>query len=263
MRSFQSRFFAAMSVSLLVLAFAQTSSAQRIQGFEAGDPAVTATGDASARGITEGIAPFEGSFQYVISTIRANDGGGITPFSSDALAHPGLQNFFNAINPTAADDVSISDIEGSGFYFTFTLGVGQGTGISFNYDFLTNDPTSSTGTDRAVALLYNGAAGSGTALIGGVQTIATSNNASTVLATASKFAFHTAAGYGNTFTMNLAPGTYTLAIGVFDGAPGTGDQNSALLVDNVHIVPEPSTLGIGMAGAVLLLALRRVIKKTS
>lgn len=262
MRSFPSRLWAAMSVGLLVLALVQTGRAQKIEGFEAGDPAITATGDASARGVTEGIAPLEGSFQYVISTIKTNDGGGITPFSGDAISHPGLQNFFNAINPSALDDVSVSDIEGSGFYFTFTIGVGVGTGIAFNYDFLTNDPTSSTGTDRAIALLYNGAPGSNGGLAS-IQSIATSNDASTVLLGSSKFGFHTAAGYGNTFTMNLAPGTYTLAIGVIDGAPGTADQNSAFLIDNVHIVPEPSTLGIGMAGAMLLVALRRVIKKTS
>ena len=57
-------------------------------------------------------------------------------------------------------------------------------------------------------------------------------------------------------------GVYTLGIGVMDAT--TTDGPSALLLDNIAvIVPEPSTVGLGMAGAVLLIALRRVIKKTS
>ena len=260
MRSF-SKGLAALAVALLGLAVVQSVSAQRIQGFEPGDPSVTGSGDASVRGITEGIAPKEGLFQYVLTTISSTDGSGLTPYASDALAHPGLQNFYNAINPATTDNVGLSDSEGSGAYFTFTLAA-PGT-ISFNYDFLTNEDPSAP-ADRAIAILYNGAAGSGTAIIGGVQTIATSASATTVLPTGVKFAFHTANGYNNTFSINIAAaGTYTLALGVFDISPGNADQNSALLVDNFQIVPEPSTLGLGFAGTVLLIALRRVIKKTS
>jgi hypothetical protein len=41
------------------------------------------------------------------------------------------------------------------------------------------------------------------------------------------------------------------------------DGRSGLLIDNIQVnVPEPSTVGLGIAGAVLLVALRSRIKKT-
>lgn len=255
MRSFRLRGSALTIVGLMVLALAQSGKGAT-QGFEVGDPAVTKTGDASVQGTFEGIAPPQGVNQYLITTINATDGEGLTAVSgSDAIAHPGLQNFFNAINPgTTADNVSLTDVEGSGFYFTFTLNPGQ-TGISFSYDFLTNETRATP--DTAIALLYNGAPGAGTAV--SQTTIATSNTPNSVLLAGSPFQFQT--GY-NTVTINIAtPGTYTLALGIFDR--GDGDHNSGLLVDNFQTVPEPSTLGIGIAGATLLVALRRVIKKTS
>jgi hypothetical protein len=237
-------------VGLIGLALAQSGKGAT-QGFEAGDPAVTKTGDASVQGTFEGIAPPQGVNQYLITTIAAADGEGLNPVSgSDAIAHPGLQNFFNAINATTSDNISLADVEGSGFYFTFTLNPGQ-TAISFSYDFLTNETRATP--DTAIALLYNSSA------LLSSQIVATSNTPNSVLLAGSPFQFQT--GY-NTFTINIAnPGTYTLALGIYDR--GDGDHNSGLLVDNFQTIPEPSALGLGFAGTMLLIALRRVIKKTS
>jgi hypothetical protein len=58
---------------------------------------------------------------------------------------------------------------------------------------------------------------------------------------------------------NLTPGNYTLAIGVEDAQ--TADHASGVLIDDVQLVPEPSVIGLVTAGAGLLIALRRRIKR--
>ena len=57
--------------------------------------------------------------------------------------------------------------------------------------------------------------------------------------------------------------TYTLGIAVMDAT--TTDNQSGLLVDNIVVtpVPEPTTVAFSIAGASLLMALRRRIKKTA
>jgi hypothetical protein len=73
------------------------------------------------------------------------------------------------------------------------------------------------------------------------------------------FQFHT--GY-NTLSLSLAllaPGTYTLGIGVADAQ--TADHASGLLIDDVQVVPEPSVVALAIAGAGLLIGARRRIKR--
>jgi hypothetical protein len=45
----------------------------------------------------------------------------------------------------------------------------------------------------------------------------------------------------------------------------TADNSSGLLIDNIQVtpVPEPTTIGFSVAGAALLVALRKRIKRTS
>jgi hypothetical protein len=45
----------------------------------------------------------------------------------------------------------------------------------------------------------------------------------------------------------------------------TTDNPSGLLIDNIQVtaVPEPTTIGFSVAGAALLVALRKRIKRTS
>ena len=228
------------TVALTPVAWAQ----HRVTGFESGDPAVAShLGDASTVGTFEGDAPTEGTQQYLITTISANDGDGQTPVSgSDAVAHPGLQNYMGGL--------SLADQEGSGFKLTLTVNPGEGS-ISFDWNFLTNDTRTTAGGDTAFFALYDSANN-----LVSTGNIANVTNATNVNSTGNPFAFDS--GY-HTKTISIAsPGTYTLGIGIFDRGDLT--LNSGLLVDNVQVVPEPSTVGLALGGAALLLAVRRRIK---
>ena len=232
---------------LACMVFAQTSEARKIQGFEAGDPAVTSAGDASALGTFQAEAPPEGSDQFLITSIKTGDGDSLTPVSgTNAITNASLQTFFHGI--------TLLGTEGSGVLIPFTVLAGDTT-LSFQYDFLTNEDQSngSHHNDFAFDALFN----SSNALVAGSQNTFATVNLSTLnlFGAQSPFIFHT--GY-QTLTLNisaLAPGNYTLGLGVEDRT--TSDANSGLLIDNFQIVPEPSTIGLGLAGAVLLLALRR------
>ncbi len=241
--------------AIITLASVHSSNAGGVQGFEAGDPSVTKVGDGSAQGTIEGISPPEGSNQYVITTLNQFDGEGNTSVSgTDAVAHPALQNFFNGID---SGSIALPDVEGSGFYFTFTLAPGD-MGVSFLYDFLTNEDRVSA-VDTAFYVLYSGTPGSATALTG-PTTIATFNDATNLISSPNKFTFES--GYTSTMISIASPGTYTLAIGIYD--KGDDDHNSALLVDNfTAVVPEPSTIAFCLAGAGLLGALRTRFKRKS
>jgi hypothetical protein len=225
----------------------------KVQGFEVGDPTVTKTGDASVQTTYKGVAPQEGSNQFLITTIASGDGDGLTPVSgTDAVLNSALQTFFFG--------TTLTGTEGSGFLTSFTVAPGD-TSLTFRYDFLTNESPAPFHNDFAFALLFN----SSNTLIGGVRTIITATTAQPGLSLLSDqsgpFQFHT--GY-TTFAISLVgltPGTYTLGIGIEDRT--TSDIPSGLLVDNITIVPEPSTVGLGIAGAVLLVALRRRLKKVS
>ena len=234
-----------------------TAEAGRVGGFEPGDPALTKAGDGSVQGTFQGVAPTEGTKQYLITTIASNDGDGLNPVSgTDAVPNSGagsLQSFFN--------NTGLTGTEGSGFLLPFTVSAGDQF-LTLQYDFLTNE-IAPNHNDFAFALTFNSA----NTLTGGVRTITTANleqaNLSLLSNQNGPFQFHT--GY-RTFSISLAgfaPGTYSLGVGVEDRT--TTDIPSGVLVDNVQIVPaavpEPSTIGLIIAGAVSCLAVRRRIKK--
>jgi hypothetical protein len=241
-----------MSASLGVLAcvvFAQTSEAQtrKIEGFEAGDPAFTKSGDAGNQGTYQGEAPPEGSVQYLITTVGSHTGeDNVTPQSGTAASSfSTLNSFFN--------NTTVSNEEGSGILIPFTLLSGDTT-LTFQYDFLSNEPAQGTPhNDFALEALFN----SSNTLVGSVSHFATVTGSSfSNFGAGSPFIAHT--GY-QTFSLSLvglSPGSYTLGIGVSDAT----DINhaSALLLDNVQItgVPEPTTIAFCIAGAALLGALR-------
>lgn len=242
---------------ICLLPFASQSVAQIVNGFEPGDPAVTTkVGDGSTQGTYFGVAPAQGLNQFLITTIASADGDGFSPVSgTDAVSNFTLQSFFFGVGP--------SGTEGSGFQLTFTVPDTMGApdaALTFQYDFLTNEFAPGNHNDIAYAMLFD----SSDVLLGGVQTITTANLAQPGLTLLSDqsgpFQFHT--GY-QTFSISLvglAPGTYTLGIGIQDRT--TFDIPSGLLVDNVFlIVPEASTIGLGIAGAVLLIALRSRFRK--
>ena len=226
----------------------QLSFGRVVEGFESGDPAVTSTGDGSIQGTFQGEVAPQGTHQFLITTIRAGDGDSNTPASvsgTNAVNNMTLEGFFNGL--------SLIGTEGSGVLIPFTVLAGD-TNLTLQYDFLTNEDVSSTHhNDFAFDAIFN----SSNAVVSS-STFAQVNtaNAQTLFGGGSPFIFHT--GF-QTLALNissLAPGNYTLGIGVEDMT--TSDGNSGVLLDNVQIVPEPSSIAFCIAGATLLLALRRV-----
>jgi hypothetical protein len=254
------------AVCAFSLAFAHQGIAATVEGFEPGDPPVTTSGDASTKQTYQGVVPPQGSNQFLITTINTAGVDGTDGYSNqsgtNAVSNSTLQTFFGVSG--------LVGTEGSGFKLSIIVPPGSDT-ITFQYDFLTNELPSGGGVvqhqDIAFAVLLNSA----NALVGTVRTVATPgsvdfNNPARQLTpgpiATNPFSFDS--GYG-TFTISgLAAGTYTLGIGVEDRT--TSDTPSGLLVDNIQVsssvVPEPSTVGLMIAGAASLVAARRRFKKS-
>jgi hypothetical protein len=244
----------------IICGFAHSGEAQRIQGFEPGDPAVTSTGDAGSKQAFQGVPPPEGANHYLVTTINQNGQDGTDGFfnqsGTNAVPGPTIEAFFG-------NAVSIVGTEGSAFRIN-NIVLLAGQIIRFSFDFLTNelppfpgDPNPNNDPfghlDLAFALLINS---NGTA-VGGLRTIADPRsvdfNSSSSLLTGLPFNFHT--GY-RTFEITVATsGTYSLGIGVIDRT--TSDTPSGLLIDNIQIVPEPSSIALAFAGSVLLVGILR------
>ena len=251
-----------VTAGLIACAFAPSGEAQRLGGFEPGDPAVTPSGDAGAKQTMQGIAPPEGANHYLLTTINANGLDGTDGFSSqsgsNAVSGPTLQSFFGNV-------VSIVGTEGSAFRLN-NIVIAAGQVIRFSFDFLTNelppfpgdpnpggDPVGHLDLAFAILLDSNGNA------VGGLRTIATPrsvnyNDPNDVITVGLPFNFHS--GY-MTFEVAVATaGTYSLGIGVIDRT--TSDTPSGLLVDNIEIIPEPSVFALALAGLALLCGAQRL-----
>jgi PEP-CTERM motif len=240
---------------LACMVVAQTSEARKIEGFEAGDPAFTKTGDAGNQGTYQTEAPPEGSFQFLITTIGTGNEDGALPQSGTAsVAFSTLNTFFK--------NTTVSNEDGSAILIPFNILSGD-TSLTFQYDFLSNEPAQSPArNDFAFAALFDPT----NTLVGSVNHFATvTGSLFSNFGAQSPFIAHTGP---QTFTLSLvglAPGAYTFGIGVTDVT--NIDHASGLLIDNVQVagaaVPEPSTVGLGIAGAVLMVALRSRIKRKS
>jgi PEP-CTERM motif-containing protein len=230
-----------------------------VQDFESGLPAGSTTGDAQTIGTFQGIAPAGGSNQLLLTTInQTNDG--TTPLAGagkDAVTVNSVASFVGTTIATLKFNAQNTGQEGSAFKMTLALNVGDV--VSFKYDFLTaEDPTGAPATeDFGFASLVLSGSLVNYQILGHTTTAAGSLGGPTF--------FNETGSSGNhfstyQFTITTA-GTYTLGIGIMD-AKNT-EIASGLLVDNISItaVPEPSTIGLGIAGAVLLVALRRRFKK--
>jgi len=239
-------------------AFAQLASAQTIQGFEPGDPALTATsGDAGTKTTYETQAPPQGTTQYLITTIRSTDNEDSLTNQSGADAATFLSyntNIFFGNAPAGGD--------GSGILVPFTVGPTGALELTLQYDFLSNEPGQTTiRNDFAAYGIFD----SLNALQGTVTKFVTVTSAGGALMPTfgdqSIFVFHSGITTLHISLAGLAPGNYNLALGVEDATPGA-DHASGLLIDNIAIVvPEPSTIGLGIAGMALLMALRKRFKR--
>ena len=244
------RLLCAASCLLISALLAPTTQAGKVQGFEPGDPAISSTGDVGTKGTYQSDSPTEGSFQLLLTTVGTTgmDDGVVSQSGNPAVSISALQTFFG---------LTLMGQEGSGVLIPFTVSVGD-LQLSFDYDFLSNEPFQSMPHgDYVFAAIFN----SSNALQGSASTFADVGGSTFELFGAqSPFVGHT--GY-NTMTFSvssLAPGNYQLGVGVVDVT--NVDHASGVLLDNVQIasVPEPSIPALTIAGAALLLGLRRRIK---
>ncbi len=159
---------------------------------------------------------------------------GILDFIVDATLGVG-PGFLSSAYPTAT--------EGSLLYQNVSLGAGEST-VSFDWNFLTNEGPASAFNDFAFAQLLSGGSPVGSPLVW--DTFTPFGGSGTL------YFDHT--GWNTASFSGLAAGSYTLLFGVFDATDGLVD--SALLVDRVTTVPEPS--GILLSGLAMgLVAWRR------
>ncbi len=244
----------AVLTGVLLLSLVGIARATLVEGFESGtfSGSEATKGDVGIRGTYFTIAPTEGTKQMLLTTINnTSDSPQTNQSGSDAVTVATIGTFLGE-STSLIRDGSATGFEGSAF--TINLGaLNAGDVVTLNYDFMTNeDPSGTHHNDFAFWELNSGT-------IHIFADTASSLHATNVTNTV--FAEET--GY-QTLTINiLASGTYTLGLGVMDAT--TADNSSGVLIDNIVVtpVPEPTTVAFSVAGAALLVALRRRIKKTS
>ena len=247
--------FAAI-IAITLLAMAPAGRAAVVEGFESGTTG-TNIGDVSNRTPTYGpAAPPDGSARMLLlTTINNGLDGGTQQSGTGADTAANATTFVGATsagflrNSKAGQTAAATARDTSAFKLTLgALNVGDV--ITFDYNFLTSDNNDTT-NDFAFYTL-NGATSN-------VPIIADTANAIAVFGGGTPFNLQS--GWG-TVTINVSTAAnYTLAIGVSDAANSTGA--SGLLIDNISVapIPEPSTFGLIVAGAISFVAVRRRMKK--
>jgi hypothetical protein len=204
-----------------------------------------------------------GNGQLLLTTINtstANTPDSVAGYTSQFVGKNAVApgSFFDGFAP---NDVGTTGKEGSG-YKLINLSLTAGQVLSFDYDFLTQEPAGVGGGGNKDFAFYTLS----------IAHPATSNTAfadtftSLLMGTTGvNNPFGSETGYNTVNIPITTTGTYTLTIGVMDaGNISTDDSPSALLVDNIQTnaaVPEPSTLGLLFAGAAGFAAVRRRIRK--
>ncbi|HJT80861.1 MAG TPA: PEP-CTERM sorting domain-containing protein, partial [Chthoniobacterales bacterium] len=245
----KSSFFA---VATFVVCAVGPAYAGKVQGFETGEPAVVSTGDAGKVGTFQGQAAPEGSMQFLLTTIgsMSNEDSLTSQSGVFAVANSALQTFFG---------IGLTGNQGSGVLIPFTVAAGD-TFLTLQYDFLTNELFQSTPRDDfAFGAIFNAS----NVLQGAVNDFASVNAPPAtfgLFGAQTPFQFHTGLQTLSFSLASLAPGNYTLGIGIEDRL--TADHASGLLIDNVQVVPEPSVFALVAAGAGLMLGLRRRLKRS-
>ncbi len=148
------------------------------------------------------------------------------------------------VGPSYLASAFPSATEGALLYQMVSLTPGE-SAVSFDWNFLTNESTPS--------LLYNDFAFAHLISGGSLVDSAVVDTYSTFTGSGSLYTDHT--GWSTTTFTGLAPGSYALLFGVFDATdPGIP---SALLVDNVRAIPEPSTILLSGLAVGLISSRRR------
>jgi hypothetical protein len=244
--------------ALIALSMAGNARAALAEGFESGfGPGDAVIGDASIKASYFGINAAQGSDQLLLTTINSASGQPDANASytnqsgNNAVDSTNLASFFS-VSPAAIKNGSTTGKEGSGFQINLGM-LNSGQTIQFDYDFLTQEPNNGTGNGDFAFYTLTGQ--SGTNAFSDVTFAVTTTPGNT-----DPFGSHT--GY-HTFVINITKtGSYTLGLGVADaGNPSSDNAPSALLIDNiVTTVPEPSTVGLIVFGAIGLVAATRRFK---
>lgn len=212
-------------------------------------------GDASIRTPNYfGISPTSGTHSLLLTTINnagqdpTNTGNPANQSGTNATTVANIATFLGISSTNIRNTLptpSQTGQEGSAFKLSLGL-LSVGDVVSFNYTFLTQE---TSGMHRDFAFINLG--------LGGNTPVVADTLQPPVSVTGGGNPFNLSSGpHSFSFTITTA-GTYTLGIGVVDAT--TSDTPSALLVDDIAVtpIPEPSTIGLGIAGALLLAALRR------
>jgi hypothetical protein len=246
--------FSAVFLGVLLISLGGIARATVVEGFESGSfsGSEATSGDVGIRGSYFTIAPTEGTKQMLLTTINnTSDSPQTNQSGSNAVPVTTVASFLGISTASIHDGIAQGN-EGSAF--TINLGtLNAGDTITFNYDFLTNeDPSGTHHNDFAFWELNSGT----------IHIFA--DTASSLNPTnASNTVFGLETGYQTVTITITTTAIYTLGLGVMDAT--TTDNSSGLLIDNIQVtpVPEPTTVAFSVAGAALLVALRKRIKKTS
>lgn len=238
------------------------SSAALINGdFETGDlTGWTTVGDVDVLDGTFQAAPSEGNFQLVLTTSPGSVGqinGGV-----DSVANVNTVIGTTVAQLNSVEQASFSAFEGSGVMQTFVTNM-TGVDLSFEYNFLSDETDAGNQfgdvyPDYAIVHIRNA---SGTFNYIRLLTDADVEWEGTAYPAANPTQFDSETGY-RTFTLSgagvplLTPDTYTLAFATFDVRDDLFD--SALLIDRLMMIPEPSTGTLTALGLAVLGARRRL-----
>jgi hypothetical protein len=158
------------------------------------------------------------------------------------VGNAALQTFFHGL--------ALNGFEGSGVLIPFTVSAGD-TQLLLTYDFLSNEPFQSMPrSDFAFSAIFDSANA-----VRSASAFAIATGLMFTFGPQTPFQFHTGLSTLTLPVASLAPGNYTLGLGVEDAS--TADHASGLLIDNVRLVPEPSVVALAVVGAGLLIAARR------
>ncbi len=238
-------FLAKLAAGLLVALGAPRVDAVIVQDFESGIAPGSVFGDAQRLG-TYGVPPFGGSFQLLLTTFSAAEGGGLS--GSNAIAINGAGGLTSQLGLPAGTITSAGAIPiGDGSAYQMTLGsLNVGDQVGFSYDFLTSEGGH---PDFAFVALQNTTTGVVTYL-----SFANANQGGLLASSSANFNLHT--GYLTLPSINVGvAGNYVLSIGVADA--NNSAIQSGLLIDNITVVPEPTTLALTLVGAVGAIGLLR------